>query len=148
MADNCEDIARLEPAVRSAMNLRGAARAIVEERRPPRKKARAPLKDGCSYTLERYTADLNEEIEDEYLIDDEVGHVLLEKLAEAYGQRYSREDLVRAIGLANELNYCALMTQSSYGDGDDAISEFEKRVPGFSRGLYSELLGYMAYVNR
>jgi hypothetical protein len=122
MVDNGKDVARLEPAVRSAMNLRGAARAIVEERRPPQKKEKAPVKDGFSYTLERYTADLNEEIEEEYLIDDEVGRVLLDKLAEAYGQQYSREDLVRAVGLANELNYCALMTQSSYGDGDKAIS--------------------------
>ncbi len=148
MGENHGDRARLEPAVRSAMSLRGAARAIVDERRPPRKKENAPLKDGCAYTLERYTADLNEEIEDEYLIDDEVGRVLLEKLAEAYGQRYSREDLACAIELANELNYCALMTQSSYGDGDEGISELEKQVPGFSRGLYAELLGYMAYVNR
>jgi len=50
--------------------------------------------------------------------------------------------------LANQLNYYALMIESSYGDGNEAISEFEKRVPGFSRGLYAELLGYMAYVNR
>jgi hypothetical protein len=148
MDDNREDNARLEPAVRSAMSLRGSVGPPPAPDTDRRNVKRSAAGNGKSFTIEDYAAGLKEEIEGNFLIRDWEQRAILQKLAEAYGPRYSRDDLVRAVELANRLNYCAVFVQSSHGDGDEGIVELEKEVPGFSRGLYSELLGYMAYINR
>jgi hypothetical protein len=148
MDDDREDNARLEPAVRSAMKMRGSVGPRPGADFKQDSEQRPPVHDGKSFTLEQYTAGLNQEIEDSFLIRDWETDAIVKKLSEAYGTRYSSDDLIRAVALANELNYCAVFTQSSCGDGDQGIAELEKQVPGFSRGLYAELLGYMAYINR
>jgi hypothetical protein len=144
---NPDEMARLEPAVKSAINLRGTRPAPKED-----KKGKGTKKPGgdkeCSYTLERYTADLMKDIEDNYIIGDDEGRLICRRLQTEYGQRYSMEDLAYAVKLANELTFAALITQSDYGDCEEAILDLEKKVPGFSRGLYQELIGYMAYINR
>lgn len=148
MDNNGSDNARLEPAVLSAMSLRGSVGSPPEPDAGGRGRAREIAGDGKSFTLGQYTAGLEQEIEDNFLIRDWETRAIVEKLAEAYGSRYSRDDLVRAVGLANRLRYCAVFVQSSYGDGDEGIAKLEEEVPGFSRGLYSDLLGLMAYINR
>lgn len=147
MDDDRDNNARLEPAVRSAMRLRGTTEPPEPDASAQNQK-RTPAQNGEPYTIEQYTAGLNEEIEDNFLIREWEKRAILQKLSQAYGPQYTRDDLVWAIELANRLNYCAVFTQSSYGDGERGIAELEKRVPGFSRGLYAELLGYMAYINR
>ena len=148
MDDDRGNNARLEPAVRSAMSLRGSVGPPPGTDVKRHNEQPPPAHGGKSFTLEQYTAGLNHEIEDSFLIRDWETDAIVKKLSEAYGTRYSSDDLIRAVALANELNYCAVFVQSSRGDGDEGISELEKRVPGFSRGLYAELLGYMAYINR
>jgi hypothetical protein len=147
MGENLEGIARLEPAVRSAMRLRGSTGAVDPNARR-REGKDSPPAPPSRFTIEQYTAGLNKEIEDNFLIRNWEKNAIVQKLSETYGPRYSRDDLVWAVDLANKLNYRAVFTQSSYGNGDEGIAELEKQVPGFSRGLYAELLGYMSYINR
>lgn len=146
MDDDPRDNARLEPAVRSAMHLRGSVgcgpEATEHDPEPP------AGTDAAAFTIEQYTQGLNREIEANFLIGDHETRAIVRMLSEAYGQRYSRDDLVRAVELANRLSYCAVFVQSSFGDGDQAIAELEKQVPGFSRAVYADLLGLMAYINR
>jgi|GEM_PF-4501970 len=148
MDDNRADNARLEPAIRSAMSLRGSVTPPPEITAGERCRSQPPSTKAESFTIEDYTAGVDQEIEDNFLIRDWEKGAILQKLTEAYGPRYSSDDLTRAIELANRLNYCAVFVQSSCGNSDEGIAELEKEVPGFSRGLYSELLGHIAYINR
>ena len=60
---------------------------------------------------------------------------------------FNEEDCAAAVRLLDTFLRCALFVQSNKGDGRDAESELRSDVPGLPVHLYSDVLGYCAYVN-
>jgi hypothetical protein len=61
---------------------------------------------------------------------------------------FNEDDCRAAVETLDALLVSALFIQSRYGDGPDADKALRSDVPGLSAYLYSDLLGYYAYINR
>jgi hypothetical protein len=60
----------------------------------------------------------------------------------------SEEDIQDAIAAANAIHQLGLFVESQYGDGEGAVMELERQMPGFSQKLYKNIISYFGYVNR
>jgi hypothetical protein len=59
----------------------------------------------------------------------------------------SEEDIQDAIAAANTLHQLGLFVESEYGDGEGAVAELERQMPGFSQKLYKNIISYFGYIN-
>ena len=124
----------LEPLVVAAIQ---AKRSAPE---PPQKTINGP------FTFESYRAGVEQEFEKQAAVRPEP--FIMNRLKKYGPGGYSDEDRVQAIQAANDLLTWGLLLESGNGDCQKAVDELAEKVPGFSRGLYEDIISYFGYLNR
>ena len=122
----------LEPLVAAAFEAkRGLPRAI------------RPKPTGTSME-EVYSEGVRNSVEDMAAV--RPSDVLLEQIKNKFPAA-SEEDIRETVEAANALHIAGLFVESEYGDSEGAVDKLEQQVPGFSRGLYKNIISYFGYIN-
>ena len=138
---------RLEDIVRAALDLQRDPPPYEKQIKPePTLDPKSILKNG--FTYEQYSSLVLRDIKDKYSISGPLEHAIIKNLGSRYLGKYTTADIVEAIALANALLCYGIQAESTYGDCVAAEDELSKQVPGFSRAMYSSIIGYFGYVNR
>ena len=138
---------RLEEIVRTALDLQRDPPPFEKQIEPePTLDPKSILKDG--FTYEQYSSLVLRDIRDKYSISGLLEQAVIEILKTRYLEKHTITDIIEAITLANALLFYGIQAESTHGDCVAAQKELSKQVPGFSRAMYSSIIGYFGYVNR
>ena len=112
---------------------------------PPQRKPKPPIQ---GFSEAAYREGLSREIEENHSSREGTLEYLQQHVRDGSLAPFTEADCLKAVNVLDSLLSEALFTESSFGDGPDAIKDLESKVPGLPKGIYSDILGYYAYVNR
>jgi hypothetical protein len=111
----------------------------------PKPARREPVK---GFSEEAYRQGLEQEIEESYSSRNGTSEFLKRLVRDGSVEGFTEGDCLAAVQVLDEFLASALCIESRLGDTREAVAALEEEIPGLPGGLYADVIGYLAYVNR